>query len=248
MHLTQPIGATGILLVWVCALTLPAVAQESPLEADGVTVDSDGWQLVGDLTVPAADDPIPAVLMLNQAAGDRVVYAKLARHLADRGIASLRLDLRGHGESTNLGVFTPGEHRRDPLIWDAEVDVAAAHAYLKADPRLDAGRIGIVGASYSGEEMAEAGRLNGYAQAYVALSPGSFEDLSIAGIDASGVPWLFVVSRDERFLQEITVAVREQSTTVEMVVVPGQRHASDLLVEHPDLSERVAVWLAHHLQ
>ena len=38
MHLTQPIGATGILLVWVCALTLPAVAQESPLEADGVTV------------------------------------------------------------------------------------------------------------------------------------------------------------------------------------------------------------------
>jgi predicted alpha/beta hydrolase len=235
MHLTQPIGATGILLVWVCALTLPAVAQESPLEADGVTVDSDGWQLVGDLTVPTADDPIPAVLMLNQAAGDRVVYAKLARHLADRGIASLRLDLRGHGESTNLGVFTPGEHRRDPLIWDAEVDVAAAHAYLKADPRLDAGRIGIVGASYSGEEM-------------VALSPGSFEDLSIAGIDASGVPWLFVVSRDERFLQEITVAVREQSTTVEMVVVPGQRHASDLLVEHPDLSERVAVWLAHHLQ
>jgi hypothetical protein len=39
-----------------------------------------------------------------------------------------------------------------------------------------------MGASYSGEELAEAGRIIGYVQAYVELSPGSFSDESIDGI------------------------------------------------------------------
>jgi len=248
MKLIQPTRAAGIALAWGCALSHPAAAQEPTTNTGRVEIPNDGWNLIGDLTVPAADHPVAAVLMLNKAAGDRMVYADLARHLADRGIASLRLDLRGHGESVNLGVFTPGEHRRDPLIWDAEGDVSAALTYLRSDPRIDAIRIGIVGASYSGEEMAEAGRLAGYAQAYVALSPGSFDDLSIAGIDASGVPWLFVASRDERFLQEITAAVRAQSNTVELIILPGSSHATDLLIEHPSLAERVAVWLDHRLR
>ena len=96
--------------------------------------------------------------------------------------------------------------------------------------------------------MSEAGRTFGYAQAYVALSPGSFSDESIEAIDASGVPWLFVAARDERFLQEITAAVRERSRTVELVVVPGTGHATNLLVEYPDLAERIAVWLARRLR
>jgi len=31
----------------------------------------------------------------------------MAEALADRDIASLRIDLRGHGESTSLGTFDP---------------------------------------------------------------------------------------------------------------------------------------------
>jgi dienelactone hydrolase len=160
----------------------------------------------------------------------------------------LRLDLRGHGESINLGRFVPGEQPRSPMIWDAEVDVWAAHQYLQAQARLDGERIGIVGGSYSGEEMAEAGRLQGYARAYVALSPGSFSDESIQGLDASGVSWLFVASKDERFLREITASVQAESQTVELLIVPGTRHASDILEEHPEMAERIAVWLAEALR
>ena len=129
------------------------------------------------------------------------------------------------------------------MIWDAESSVAAAIEFLNSHDRIKAGRIAIVGASYSGEEMAEAGRLNGYAEVYVALSPGSFSDESINGIDGSGVPWLFVTSRDERFLQEIRAAVTGRSQTVEQIIVPGTGHASNLLDEHPGLPERIAVWL-----
>lgn len=221
---------------------------QAPDEETRIAIESRGWHLVGDLRLPDSEGPLAAVLMLNQAAGDRTAYVELAQHLADRGIASLRLDLPGHGESTNLGRFVPGEQRRSPLIWDAEADVIAACQYLASHERIDANRIGIVGASYSGEEMAEAGRLGGYASAYVALSPGSFRDESILGIDDSEVPWLFLVSRDERFLREITASVRERSRTVEMVIVPGTAHATDILSAHPDMAERIAVWLASRLR
>jgi len=66
------------------------------------------------------------------------------------------------------------------MIWDAAADVVAAQQYLRSHPGIDAARIAIMGGSYSGEEMAEAGRLVGDADAYVALSPGSFGDASIA--------------------------------------------------------------------
>ena len=79
-------------------------------QSERISIQSQGWELVGDLTIPEVDAnadtdsvaPVPAVLMLNQAAGDRTPYVDLAGYLADRGIASLRLDLPGHGESTNL--------------------------------------------------------------------------------------------------------------------------------------------------
>ena len=229
-------------------LTFPASSQTPGSGETRVVVENQGWQLVGDLRMPAAGAPVPAVLMLNRAAGDRTVYRDLAVYLAARGIASLRLDLRGHGESTNQGRFVPGEQPRSPLIWDAEVDVAAAHDYLKAHVQIDGQRIGIVGASYSGEEMAEAGRLHGFAQAYVALSPGSFSDASISGIDSSGVPWLFVASNNERYLRELTAAVQAQSDTVELVVLPGTAHATRILDAHPTMAERIAVWLAAKLR
>ena len=237
----------GLLLLCLGGTGLQAVAQPSAVEAARVIVESGDWELVGDLVLPSSEAPLPVVLMLNQAAGDRTPYAALARHLAARGIASLRLDLRGHGESTNRGAFVPGEQRRDPLIWDAEVDVTAAHAYLRTHPQLDGTRIGIVGASYSGEEMAEAGRTQAYAQAYVALSPGSFSEASVQGIDASGVPWLFISAKEDRFLQDITALLQAESETVERVLVPGRSHATNMLEVHPDMAERIAVWLAQRL-
>ncbi len=100
-----------------------------------VRLPSEDWLLVGDLSVPESNGPLPAVLMFNRAAGDRTDYEAMARALDERGIASLRLDLRGHGESTNLGTFVPGEQNPHPMIRDAEQDVVAAVEYIKADDR-----------------------------------------------------------------------------------------------------------------
>lgn len=218
--------------------------------SERVVVHSDGWELIGDLQLPETSGVVPAVLLLNKAAGDRHVYQELAGHLAERGIASLRLDLRGHGDSTNLDRFVPEEsdaEAREIMIWNSEADVIAAHEYLKSQQRIDPDRIAIVGASYSGEEMAEAGRLAGFAQAYVALSPGSFSAESIAAMDESAVPWLFVVSRHERHLTEIAANVQSTTRLVEIVYIPGDAHATRILESRHDVAERIAVWLASML-
>ena len=162
----------------------------------------------------------------------------------------MRLDLRGHGESTNLGKFIPqsaSDEDRANLIWNANKDAVAAHQYFLAHTAIDSDRIGIVGASYSGEEMAEAGRNTVYAKAYVALSPGSFSDESINAMDLSSVPWLFIVSKNERFLHDIVAKVAEMTRTVEILTIPGEEHGTDILDKRTDLAERIAAWLAKKL-
>lgn len=51
----------------------------------------------------------------------------------------------------------------------SEVDVIAAWRFIESVPGVQADRIAVIGASYSREEMAEAGRIIEHARAYVAL-------------------------------------------------------------------------------
>ena len=233
--------------LFVLVICMSVSCSSPPFEESRVVIDSDGWQLVGDLTLPTGGNSVRAVLLLNQAAGDRTPYDNLARQLAFRGIASLRMDMRGHGESVNLGKFVPGEQRRDPLIWESQPDVKAAHEFLSNHELVDSNRVAIVGSSYSGEEMAEAGRVFGFAQAYVALSPGSFSDESITAIDSSGVPWLFVATAEDTYLMEIVSSLREQTSLPTYLLLPGRTHATDMLDEFPSLAEHIAIWLSEQL-
>lgn len=59
--------------------------------------------VVATLAMPASDSAVPAVLMLHGFASVRdevgEMYKRLAAELGERGIASLRIDFRGWGES-----------------------------------------------------------------------------------------------------------------------------------------------------
>ena len=215
-----------------------------------VVVDSSGWKIVGDLLVPKSGRPLPAVILLNKAAGDRRIYEGLARELAEKGIASFRIDLRGHGESINKGKFVPGNQDALTLIEGSDEDVTAAFRYLKTVLGVDAQRIGFVGASYSGEMMAVSTRKYGYGKAYVALSPGSFSEESMEAIDRTGIPWLFIKSAEERSksVKELFPQVRQRSRTAQIMEVAGTEHATDILSAHSELAEMIAVWFKHHLR
>jgi dienelactone hydrolase len=214
-----------------------------------ITIESDGWQLVGDLQIPVLKGRrAPVVVMLHKANGSRAAYIALAQLLAQKGIASLRLDLRAHGESTNKGKFGPpfDESMRQFLI-GSNLDVTAAIDFLKTVKDIDARRIAFVGASFSGEQMAIAARKSGYGKAYVALSPGSFSNESINAIDKSGAAWLFVRSADEKNLKGMHEDIRKVSKLAEFIELTGDKHATDIFDSHPELNETIADWLRRKL-
>ena len=237
-----------IVIPGLCNLQLPGLGKES--KERRIVVNSNGWKIVGDLLVPKSNQLVPAVILLNKAAGDRRVYEQMARHLAENGIASFRVDLRGHGESINKGKFVPGSQNSLSLIEGSDEDVTAAFRYLKIVPGIDSQKIGFVGASYSGEEMAVSARRYGYGKAYVALSPGSFSEESMGAIDRSGVPWLFFKSTEERAksLKDFFQLLRQKSRTAQTMEVVGTEHATDMLGAHPELAEMIAVWFKYQLR
>lgn len=102
-----------------------------------------GDALLGMLTLPAHRPPLPvACLMLNMGANHRVgprrINVKLAQALALRGMASLRLDLGGIGDSD-----PPAGSSALPLAVRAVHDLQAAMDLVEA--RLGIGQFVIVG-------------------------------------------------------------------------------------------------------
>lgn len=224
-----------------------------------VEIDSEGWTLVGDLTTPESMSPTAFALLLHKAAGDRKAYVTMAEAMAARGIASLRIDLRGHGDSNNLGTFDPEISRyldeNDPavvrnfsLIWAGDRDIVSIMQWLDEQPRFSGMPLVVVGSSYTGEEMVEAATETRFADIYVALAPGSFSEESIAAIDPSEVPWMFVRAEVELpFFPALFAAIREGSETAEIWTLPGEGHATDLFDHNPDLHLRLIDWITERL-
>jgi pimeloyl-ACP methyl ester carboxylesterase len=102
------------------------------------------------LTIPEEGRPLPAVVLISGGgAQDRdgtmlrhKPFLVLADHLGRNGIAALRYDDRGVGESTG--------DRSASTTADYASDAAAAVAYLKSRPEIDPGRIGLIGHSEGG--------------------------------------------------------------------------------------------------
>jgi pimeloyl-ACP methyl ester carboxylesterase len=133
----------AVTLVMVCLLSIvgSSLAQET-----GETVVTLDNGVVGTLALPESDTPVPAVLMLHGFASSRDevgdMYKRLAAELTERGIASLRIDFQGWGESTGAMV--------DSTVSGMVEDAALAYEYLSGLDAIDAERIGLIGFSLGG--------------------------------------------------------------------------------------------------
>lgn len=123
-----------------------------PYATEDVTFSTatEGHTLAGTFSHPEAEAPVPAVVLVSgsgphtrtgETAGHETLTV-LADYLTRQGIAVLRYDERGQGESesTLRGATTP-------MLAD---DVRGALTYLEARPEVDAERVGIVGHSEGG--------------------------------------------------------------------------------------------------
>jgi dienelactone hydrolase len=249
-----------IRIVLMTALVSIALDTDARATADHpVTIHSDGWALRADLQLPTSGRTRAFAILLHKAAGDRSAYAQMAEAMARSDIASLRVDLRGHGDSTNIGRFDPDISRYfdqdDPavaanfqLIRSGDRDIVAVLHWFRDQAEFAALPLIMMGSSYTGEEMAEAGAELGYADVYVALAPGNFSEDSIHAIDGSGAPWLFVRAEIELpFFPALFQAIRDGSESAEIWVLPGEGHATDLFDENPDLHLQLLDWINAHL-
>ncbi len=107
---------------------------------------NEGMALYGMLHRPEGTGPHPAVIILHGFTGHRIephqLFVKLSRRLATAGIAALRFDFRGSGESE--GEF------KDMTISAEVSDALVALDWLAAQPGIDPDRLGVIGLSLGG--------------------------------------------------------------------------------------------------
>ncbi len=123
-----------------------------PYDADEVTFNNAaaGITLAGTLTLPRSEGPFPAVVLISgsgpqdrdEALLGHRPFLVLADYLTRQGIAVLRFDDRGVGESTGSFARATSE--------DFAGGALAGVAYLKGRSEIDPAKIGLVGHSEGG--------------------------------------------------------------------------------------------------
>ncbi|MEM7445554.1 MAG: alpha/beta fold hydrolase, partial [Pseudomonadota bacterium] len=129
-----------------------ASAPASAYDENVLIFEVDGENVVGTLALPETDEPPPVALLLHGFSGNRNelpvtdtdegVFQRTARLLAERGIASLRIDFRGSGDS--------GGEWEDTTFTGQIADAHAAIELLTEHEAVDGDRIGLVGWSQGG--------------------------------------------------------------------------------------------------
>ena len=125
-----------------------------PYAAEEVSYRSESGNvtLAGTLTIPEGTGPFPAALMITgsgaQDRNEEIFQHKpfwvIADHLSRRGIAVLRVDDRGVGESTT------DANPNDDTSHDFARDVEAGVDFLRSQPRINPDAIGLIGHSEGG--------------------------------------------------------------------------------------------------
>jgi dienelactone hydrolase len=141
------------LLAPLASLVLTA---SSPISREMALTSPDGFELKGTLTLPEAKEKAPVVILAHQFGKDRTGWNPLATRLAERGIGTLALDLRGHGASTRKAgaeVAVSGDFMASAQTVGFDripADLAQTAAWLRTQRDVDGRRIGLAGASVGG--------------------------------------------------------------------------------------------------
>ncbi|MGI6566795.1 MAG: alpha/beta fold hydrolase [Firmicutes bacterium] len=121
-----------------------------------VTLISQGEQMVGMLHLPEGNGPFPAVAIYHGFTGTKVephrIFVKMSRALAREGVAAVRFDFRGSGDSE--GDFA------DMTVSGEIQDAIRVLDFLQEQPQIDGDRLGILGLSMGGAVAASVAGLD----------------------------------------------------------------------------------------
>ncbi len=221
--------------------TLPTTVNPSRAAPEDVLLSgAEGLALHGTWRT-AGGRAAPAVLLLPMRGGRRQDWDSIAESLQQAGIASLALDLRGHGETGGTEDWTL-----------AVEDVSAAQAWLAARPEVDPHRRGTVGASIGANlALAHAAR-DPDVRAIALLSPGldyfrvTIEGLM--GLYGSRSILLVASEKDGYSAETVLTLAQEAEGPAELVVYPGGAHGTEMFFTQSSLLDTLIEFLHSSLE
>jgi len=160
-----------------------------------------------------------AVLIICHGAGEfKENYFELCELLATRGVATLAIDMHGHGQSAGERFYV------NMCQWVA--DIQAAIDFLLTHPMIDGKRIGAFGLSSGGTAILEAAMVDERLKALVALDATVRNSLPLA----MSVPLKILV-----FLGRIKKFFTKQDLRIPLAKMSGGMH----LASDPDLDKKL---------
>jgi len=139
------IVAIGLVVALAGCVSSPAASAPFEFKALTVSLSSRGVSVPAILTVPAGSKKVPLVVMAHGHGGSKEEaggFTAIAEELAKKGVASIRMDFPGCGESKEP--FTANN------LTNMLADIEAARVYALANAPIDAKRIGMFGYSMGG--------------------------------------------------------------------------------------------------
>lgn len=219
-----------------------------PMASQKITLTtSDGVSIVGEYNKPVAAKR--AVLMLHMMPATKESWQPLSGLLNKKDIATLAIDLRGHGESTvgsggkklNYKNFNDREHQASSL------DIAASLEFLQKESFGLADTV-VAGASIGANLAIQALEQYPQIKKAAALSPG----LDYRGVLAapaikklSGSQRLMLVAaEDDSYSADTARALaKESSAPVTLKVYPSGGHGTNLWDTQPSFLPELAEWI-----
>ncbi|MGE0361595.1 MAG: alpha/beta hydrolase family protein [Vicinamibacterales bacterium] len=227
--------AVAWLAALAVALPLPAGAAETVQlrAADGTSVAATLY--------PASRRPAPAIVLVHMLTRSRDDWRGFAERLQAAGAACLAIDLRGHGGSS--GSAAPSAAMA--------LDVRAAVAWLAARSDIDAGAIGIVGASFGATAALLAAGDSPVVKAVALVSPaGDYRGVRLdGGLRKYGSrPLLLVASTEDPYaLRTVRALTEDEPPGRQLRLSALAAHGSHLLDRDPDAATAVVDWLRQTL-
>lgn len=218
---------------------------------------SDGWRISGSLHIPQSKTQVSAVLFVHGSRHESDAYGNLTgpgipQTLSQRGIATLRIDIRGRGasrEPRDFCLMAPDETARVVL------DVEAAIKFLGSKRGVDASRIGIVAEQDSATAAVLARPRKRSVRAFILIS-GRLSHLAKVAIRRTSAPILCLVSKEDRrgFRDMIDAFLSSKSKLSRIRVFEGLALGTTMFStwrnEFPNeqpIDELAGVWLAQML-
>lgn len=196
------------------------------------------------------DTGAPLVILAHMLPADRTSWHAFQNALLEKGIDSLAIDLRGHGDSVfqsgvaiDYHTFGSAEHQAGLIDLQAAFQWAIGRGY---DPK----RIGLGGASIGANLCLQLAAQEHSIRAMFLLSPGEnyhgVETFAVATRLASSQAILIVASMgDDQASADASTQLMERVPSLEKQFIPfvTAGHGTSLFQSHPELVSRLTDWL-----